>query len=412
MNTAHTQALEEGVKIAGRYAVAGLTALAVVVSMGLAASAARADGKQIIKFSHKLHVQDNGMACTDCHTNVAKSASLSDNLYPKMADCESCHSEQLQSSCTTCHLSADSSSYVGFQPTPVDLIFSHAYHLEKEKIECNTCHAGISEAETATVKHIPAMATCATCHDAVKAPDQCERCHTNMAALRPADHNKTNFVRQHKWLVRSGSTACASCHTEASCEDCHAEMKVQRADLRARDLVSPRSPRIWGIDRGQTQALTKVHDLNFRFTHGVEANAKTSDCATCHDTQVFCTRCHAAGGNVTQFGFRPQTHDQPGFTTFGRGTGGGLHATLAKRDIESCAACHDASGADPVCVTCHVDVDGIKGTDPRTHSSGMFSDVEGIWHSDLGATCFVCHADPNAHPGGTRGVGFCGYCHK
>ena len=221
-----------------------------------------------------------------------------------------------------------------------------------------------------------------------------------------------DFIHEHKWLARATTATCAGCHTEASCEDCHAEVAVQRVDPDYRGLISPRSPRVWGIDRGQTQTLAKVHDLNFRYTHGVAAQAKTSDCSSCHDTQTFCAKCHARGGDVNQVGFRPATHDQPQFTTLGRGSGGGLHAKLAKRDIESCAACHDASGADPVCVTCHVDVDGVKGTDPRTHPSGFMNAYPGEFHSDPGASCFICHTDPNAHPDGIKGVGFCGYCHK
>lgn len=107
----------------------------------------------------------------------------------------------------------------------------------------------------------------------------------------------------------------------------------------------------------------------------------------------------------------PTSHEQPGFTLIGVGTGGGLHATLAKRDIQSCATCHDAEGGDPTCVTCHVDVDGVKGTNPKTHPAGFMKNVEGEWHDDAAATCYVCHNDANARPNGKSGQKFCGYCH-
>ena len=61
----------------------------------------------------------------------------------------------------------------------------------------------------------------------------------------------------------------------------------------------------------------------------------------------------------------------PDFTTIGVGTGGGEHATLARRDIERCISCHDVQGADPTCITCHLDSDGIKGTNPKTHPAGF-----------------------------------------
>jgi hypothetical protein len=35
----------------------------------------------------------------------------------------------------------------------------------------------------------------------------------------------------------------------------------------------------------------------------------------------------------------------------------------------------------------------------------------GSWHVNSGATCYNCHTDLNARPGGVKGRNFCGYCH-
>ena len=67
----------------------------------------------------------------------------------------------------------------------------------------------------------------------------------------------------------------------------------------------------------------------------------------------------------------------------GVGSGGGDHATLAKRDTERCMACHDVNGADPTCITCHFDADGIKGTNPKTHPASFMRNDHGDWHNDL-----------------------------
>ena len=82
------------------------------------------------------------------------------------------------------------------------------------------------------------------------------------------------------------------------------------------------------------------------------------------------------------------------------------HDELAKRDIENCAACHDVQGADPNCILCHSDPDGVKGTNPKTHEINFMRDVEGDWHTDVRSICYDCHSSSN-----TSGVGFCGYCH-
>jgi hypothetical protein len=87
-----------------------------------------------------------------------------------------------------------------------------------------------------------------------------------------------------------------------------------KVEIPGKDPVSPHAPRLTANDRGQGMRLTKVHDLNFRFTHGIAAAGKTAECQTCHDQQTFCSTCHAAGGNVNQVRFEPQTMMRKGPT--------------------------------------------------------------------------------------------------
>lgn len=370
------------------------------------------DRGSLTKFSHKFHLQDLGMGCLDCHEGATISTNAKDNLLSTKATCQTCHEAQLQNDCTYCHTSDDQSTYKKFLNPQRDLMFNHSFHVNEQKMTCETCHQGLSEMTVATPASLPSMATCNTCHNDVLATNACETCHTNFATLRPKEHDRTDFAREHKQFARMQNATCMTCHTDESCQDCHTNAGLVQTNPAGRDLVSPRSPRLTANDRAQGMALQKVHDLNFRFTHGVAASAKSSECATCHSTRDFCSTCHLAGGNVNQFQFRPLTHQQLRFTTLGVGSGGGLHAQLARRDIESCAACHDAQGTDPTCITCHFDNDGIKGTNPRTHSPGFMAATNGEWHSDPGANCYVCHSDPNARVGGIKGVGFCSYCHQ
>jgi hypothetical protein len=365
-----------------------------------------------VKFSHQFHVTESGIACIDCHSEAAQSTKASDNLLAKMDACKNCHEQQEKSNCTYCHISADTSSYSA-SPNPVrELRFSHQQHVDSQKVACETCHNVIDKADASVGELVPAMTTCTTCHNDVKATAACENCHTNLADLRPREHNRSDFVREHKQLARSGDAKCGSCHTQESCFDCHNGSTLVKVNVPGRDLMSHYSPRLTAIDRGQGMVLTKVHDLNFRFTHGIAAKGKTMECQTCHSNEQFCTPCHEAGGNVNQGSFKPASHLAAGFTTLGVGSGGGEHARLAKRDIESCAGCHSPEGADPICITCHTDPDGIKGNDPKTHDPGFMSNTHGTWHSDPGANCYMCHTDFNARPSGVKGQKFCGYCHR
>jgi len=395
--------------------IAVATVLVIVIGSSIL-STIRADTSQqdratVIKFPHQLHVTDAGIACADCHVAAAASAVSSDNLLPGKPVCETCHSEQLSENCTFCHLSEDADTYRAFASPERDIVFSHAYHVTTKTMECTTCHKGLEQATKPGGEHLPSMTTCNTCHDDATASNICETCHVDLAALRPPEHNRADFVREHKQIARTSQQTCQSCHSTETCEECHATVGLTALSDGGQDLASPRSPRLFSIDRGQGLALAKVHDLNFRLTHGAVASSKTQECATCHSTKEFCSECHAAGGDVNQASFRPTSHDQANFALIGVGSGGGLHASLAKKDVESCAACHDTQGADPTCVTCHVDPDGVRGTNPKTHPRGFMLMTEGEWHSDPGANCYVCHADANARPSGIIGVGFCGYCH-
>ena len=177
------------------------------------------------------------------------------------------------------------------------------------------------------------------------------------------------------------------------------------------DFYTPYSPHKF-TDSKNMQNLERVHGLDYRFTHGIDAKGKESTCMTCHETETFCVECHnSSGGDFAMGGFTPVSHQAPDFIILGVGSGGGEHAKLARRDIESCSSCHDVEGADPSCILCHVDPDGIKGTNPRTHQIGFMRDQEGDWHSDYNSLCYNCHTDANANPNGIKGNGFCGYCH-
>ncbi len=407
-------------KFSSQYFRPSIVIAAVVVILGVvvggSALTASMDGPASadtpgIKFSHKFHVQESGIACADCHVKAAASVLASEGLRPDHTNCESCHAEQIENSCTTCHVGDDPLSYAAKIAPVRELVFSHKQHLD-QGAECTTCHAGLDQMETPVGEHVPTMSTCNTCHEGAKATDACEACHTNLAALRPVEHNRTDFIREHKKVAQRMDANCASCHTEETCQDCHNGEDLYRVNVPGQDRQTPHGPRVFGISRGQGQTILKVHDLNFRFTHGIAAKGKSAECQTCHDNQDFCSSCHLSGGNVTQEVFRPAGHDAPGFKTFGRGSGGGTHASLAKRDIESCASCHDPNGADPTCVTCHFDADGIKDNNPKTHIRGFMSDEKGEWHDDPGANCYVCHTDMNARPNGIPGQKFCGYCHS
>ena len=392
------------------YIIALLVSVVALVFFGRGRAVASEDkmleDKQLIKFSHSKHL-DAGVECSQCH-NAAESMKATDRILPTHTECQSCHEQEVNEKCAYCHTGDDNQQAL---PNPVrEINFNHKQHLTDQELKCETCHQGLDKTDYAAAHNLPSMATCNTCHNNVKATNQCETCHQNLATLRPASHKAANFKREHSRVMnlRTFDAKCQSCHTEESCAECHDGTNLVELSTGVKSAML--SPRLHGNDKAQALVGEAVHSINFKFTHGIEAKGKAADCQTCHRNQEFCADCHIKG-SVAMGGITPTSHEAPGFTTIGVGSGGGTHAQLARRDIQRCMACHDAEGGDPVCITCHIDNDGIPGTNPKTHAIGFMKGTEGDWHEDAAANCYVCHTDANAKPNGKAGIGFCSYCH-
>jgi hypothetical protein len=320
-----------------------------------------------ISFSHKFHITETGITdCATCHTTAKTSKFASDFNSTNHEACAACHEEQVNDAelkrCGYCH---NNPADIQATPPPPSrgLKFSHEQHTAMEGVECITCHQGMENVEKATAANLPSMTTCNTCHNDVKATNTCESCHTNFATLLPIDHQRSDFIRNHRELTRVGAltTDCQSCHTERFCQQCHVNAELKSfAYGRRRDLTTEPAHKTSTKDSPTQMLLQSVHELNYRFTHGLDAKTKMSDCQSCHSVQTFCVQCHEAGGNITQLRFKPSSHSVPGFTTLGRGSGGGLHAEEARRDIESCLSCHDVEGKDPSCMTCHLESGKVR----------------------------------------------------
>jgi c(7)-type cytochrome triheme protein len=365
--------------------------------------------KGIIKFSHKLHADIAD--CTDCHTAVTKSTSLNDRLMPNHDNCGECHDVNDDKNCTMCH-------YDGvFEPLiqkKVNLIFNHSFHLDKQKLDCDKCHKGVKVVEYAedSSQPFPIMEDCYSCHnDTKEATNACEACHVSTAELIPQSHKSVDFIHTHRFAARETNANCVMCHNQNnnSCQTCHDATSGITENNTPNNFYQPYAPNNFK-DGSKQQQISRVHDLNYVYTHGIDAKGRIDECQTCHQVETFCVQCHQSDNeDFSMSGTVPFSHLQNDFMRIGVGSGGGEHAVLARRDIESCVACHDVQGGDPTCIRCHMDPDGIKGTNPRTHPSGFMHDVHGDWHETSSSICYNCHT--NASPNSPAGVGFCGYCH-
>lgn len=367
------------------------------------------DEKEVkIKFSHSVHAEL--VDCKTCHSAVVESVSLNDRLFPNHDNCSSCHNVNNENECSTCHVG---DAYEPLVKEKSELIFNHKFHIEDQNMDCESCHKGLREVDyswQALAAH-PPMENCYSCHnDKTVASNACESCHISTANLYPQNHKIARFINTHKFSAQMVGANCIMCHDNHSCEECHVATNVITEVNLRNDFYQPYYSSNF-VDGSKQQAIRRVHDLNYRITHGFDAKGKTSECQSCHQVETFCATCHASENTDFAYsGIMPSTHLKPNFFTIGVGTGGGLHATLAKRDIERCTSCHDVNGGDAVCITCHLDSDGIKGTNPKTHVAGFMKDQKGDWHDSQGSICYNCHT--SANPNSSINAGFCNYCHR
>lgn len=359
--------------------------------------------KDTFIFSHKLHIEDIEVDCEGCHPSASESTMADDKNMPSHEECFICHDDDTASQkCGTCH--ADPSDPQSLPTVTRDYFFNHSFHIEQKDMECTDCHKGLEEVELATEENLPSMEQCLECHNDITAPKQCRGCHTAEAVLIPDTHT-SDWTITHKHTARYTKAQCSSCHEDNYCEDCHSGTRLLETGSSDKDYINPNSPSSEGE---KNMTVTRIHDINYRYSHGIDASSKKSNCILCHQETQFCVRCHQEDEKITYL--KPSWHSGAnwGALVEAVGSGGGKHAELAKRDIERCASCHDSQGEDPVCLMCHRDFIPGRGNDLKTHSPGMFSGMDrGSWHINEGSICYNCHTDTK-----TAGIGFCGYCHS
>lgn len=390
------------------YIVLVISAIVLLIAAQMGEDSVYLNNADIIKFSHAKHVELT--ACADCHLTVPESTSLNDRLLPDHESCSACHSVEDTKECGTCHTSGD---YQPLVQKKSQLIFNHKNHVGL-KAECIDCHKGLDKVDYGfeSADTYPSMQTCYTCHNETKtASNACESCHTTNFNLLPQSHSSNNFLESHKFMARDRNADCMMCHNNNSCQECHSATTGISEGNTAYDFYTPYMPSDL-TDKAKGQTILKVHgDFNYRFSHGIDAAGKTIECQSCHQVETFCASCHNSQNNdFALSGILPASHLLPDFKTIGAGSGGGEHAVLARRNIEQCISCHDVQGADPTCIFCHLDSDGIKGTNPKTHTVNFMRNEYGDWHEDANSVCYNCHTSQS--PSTPSGMGFCGYCHN
>lgn len=311
------------------------------------------DGFDELQFTHKLHATDFGMDCTECHPDAATATDWSQQITPTEGVCLDCHVRE--DDCSWCHTNPENQPPAFADERP-QVIFSHAGHMPRVEDDCTACHTAVPESETLPPAS-PDHETCFGCHEHEQdfARAECSTCHATLQqvplrAVAAFDHGG-DWIGAHGLLAAADDAACASCHVESTCSDCHSRVAPT---ITARLLPEDDASR------------TLLHRGDFVTTHGLDALAEGQMCVRCH-TPSTCQTCHlehgVSGTAGTGFYQHPRGWLTPGSSDF--------HGREAQLHVETCASCHD-QGAASNCVTCHQV--GASGGNP--HPAGWDRDDE------------------------------------
>ncbi len=125
---------------------------------------------QPIKFSHKIHAQDNQIDCNYCHTGVDNSASAG---IPSNDLCLNCHTvvrngkNSGKFEINKIHRAKETGKpveWIRVHDLPDHVFFSHATHVENGNLDCAECHGEVEEMHIVKQVEDLSMGWCINCH--------------------------------------------------------------------------------------------------------------------------------------------------------------------------------------------------------------------------------------------------------
>lgn len=171
---------------------------------------------QPVPFSHAKHVQEVGLDCRYCHSNVDKSAHSN---VPTSQTCMNCHNQIKTTSPLLAPVRESAATgkavpWVWIHQTPDYAYFNHAIHVNRG-ISCVECHGKVNEMDTVTHMQPLSMSFCLDCHRSPEAALRNPKDVFNLDSKRLADQGDagakqaTDLVRD--WKVKPPQS-CSGCH--------------------------------------------------------------------------------------------------------------------------------------------------------------------------------------------------------
>lgn len=243
--------------------------------------------------------------------------------------CATCHVED---QCAGCHVDASLA--------PIPQVPAAPDHWDTPLLRAEYPIPASHESATFERTHgrpAPQVSECSTCHT----ENDCAACHiaplpTSAEALQerpqvrapgvgledqlPVSHDTPFFLSTHPVLASTGPDACATCHTQSYCAECH---------------DAPQAP--------------GYHPPSFALRHSAAVGTQAMECSNCHNTAAFCRECHGEVGLETTGRLGRGYHDAEPVWLI-------RHGGAARQGLEQCASCHTQKD----CLQCHSALGAFK----------------------------------------------------
>jgi cytochrome b subunit of formate dehydrogenase len=340
-------------------------------------SARRDNGRSIFvspkSLSGSVH-GEAGLACVDCHADLAKSADFPHPPRLKPVDCAACHDQAPESHA----FHPDLASAGGPSTSCADCHGTHAirkvqdprfdFAAAREVASCGNCHSEVAERFLASEHGRPRTAgaktlTCLSCHrepltagsiaelSARKLAQErlCVSCHVKDKVVRDQMSSSAGFIASYEKSVH-GAALLRGDSRAPTCVDCHGAHDARHGF----DSVSPvHKMRVQQVCGRCHEAESREYDAS---VHGIslhKGNADSPACTDCHGEHAIlspkdprspvsaanvsaqtCTPCHASVA-LTEKWSLPRDRAQTFEDSFH-----GLAARGGSVEVANCASCH------------------------------------------------------------------------
>ena len=171
---------------------------------------------QPVPFSHAKHVQEVGLDCRYCHSNVDKSPHSN---VPTAQTCMNCHTlikpnSPVLAPIRESYATGKPVPWVWIHQTPDYAYFNHSIHVNRG-VSCVECHGKVNEMDTVTHMQPLSMGFCIDCHRNPEARLRDPKDVFNLDSKALADQGAAGAKQAatfvHDWKVKPPQS-CSGCH--------------------------------------------------------------------------------------------------------------------------------------------------------------------------------------------------------